>query len=69
VKRNVLRMRHNSQSSDRSPEDYLLFAIAVVGFVIAGGGVILSSPAIALAGVGITLLVLGCFLARTVGED
>lgn len=57
-------MHNDSDSTDRSLEDYLLFTVAFAGFACASGGVVLSSPAIALTGAAISLLALWCFLLR-----
>jgi hypothetical protein len=38
------------ESNDRSPADYILFALAFLGFMIALSGVILSSTAAAVTG-------------------
>jgi hypothetical protein len=57
-------MYDDSDSTDRSVEDYLLFILAFVGFAGASGGVVLSSPAIAFTGAAISLLALLCFLLR-----
>jgi hypothetical protein len=55
-------MHDDSDSADRGLGDYLLFAIAFAGFTGAAGGVILSSPCLALTGVVFTLLALWGFL-------
>ncbi len=57
-------MHHNSDSSARRPEEYLLFALAFIGFGVAATGVIAGSPAIACTGAILLLLALGCFLLR-----
>jgi hypothetical protein len=55
-------MHDDSDSSDRRPEEYLLLALALSGFGVAGSGVIISSPGIAIMGVILALLALGCFM-------
>jgi hypothetical protein len=62
-------MHDNSNSSARRPEQYLLFALAFVGFVVAGSGVIVSSPGIAFTGALLSLLALGGFLLESSAED
>ncbi len=62
-------MHHNSDSSARRPEESLLFALAFIGFEVAGSGVIVCSPAIACTGAILLLLALGCFLLRASAED
>jgi hypothetical protein len=62
-------MQDNAASTGRRPEECLLFAVAFLGFGAAGGGMILSSPAIAFLGTGISLLALCCFLLRSLADD
>ena len=62
-------MYDNSDSSGRRAEEYLLFALAFIGFVVAGSGVIVSSPGIAITGAIFSLLALGCFLRGSAAED
>ena len=62
-------MHDNSDSRGRRPEEYLLFTLAFIGLVGAGGGVIVSSPAIALAGAILSLLALGCFFGGSAAAD
>ena len=57
-------MHNDSNSTDRKPGDYVLFAIAFLGLVVAGVGVIVSSAPLALSGATILLLSLVCFLPR-----
>jgi hypothetical protein len=57
-------MHDSSDSTDRSLDEHLLFAIAFLGFVGAMGGVVLSSPGLACTGAATSLLALGCFLRR-----
>ncbi len=49
-------MAKNFNSSDRQTGDYLIFAFGFLGFVVAGGGIVLSSPLIACTGATILLL-------------
>src|ERR1035441_8073512 len=46
----TMNMRDESDSSDRKQVDYFLFSLPFASFVVAGGGVIISSPLLALAG-------------------
>ena len=62
-------MNDDSDSTPRSPGDYLLFALAFIGFVIEVGGMILSSPFLASTGTAISLLALLCFLPRSSSGD
>ena len=62
-------MLDSSGSTDRRPEEYLLFALAFVGFTGAVGGIVLSSAAIAFLGAATTLFALGCFILRPPPED
>ena len=56
-----MRMDDYSDSIDRRPKEYVLFALAFIGFVIALSGIIVSSPLTAVVG-GIMLLVgVSCF--------
>jgi hypothetical protein len=57
-------MHDDTDSTDRSVGDYLLFTVSFVGFISASGGVVLSSPTLALAGAVISLLAVWCFLLR-----
>ncbi len=57
-------MTEEFHSTDRKPADYLLFAIAFVGFVIGAGGIITSSPGLALTGAILVLLGLLGLLSR-----
>ena len=56
-----MRMHHQSDSTDRRPEEYLLFACAFLGLAAAASGIILSSPAIAFFGAAVSLLALAGF--------
>ena len=58
-------MYNDSDSADRKPEEYLLFALAFIGVTSAGGGVILSAPGLACTGAIMTLFALWCWLKRT----
>jgi len=49
------------ESNDRRSADYVLFALAFVGFIIAMSGVVLSSTALAVTGFFILLLSLLCY--------
>ena len=51
------------ESNDRSAGDYVLFGLAFLGFMIAAGGVVLSSVAIAVTGLFVLLLAFFCFWA------
>ena len=62
-------MHDNSNSSRRRPEEYLLFALAFIGFGVAGSGVIVSSPGIAFTGALLSLLALGCFVLASAAEE
>ena len=44
------------ESNDRSAADYILVALAVCGLFVALGGVILSAPGLAVAGLFVLLL-------------
>jgi hypothetical protein len=57
-------MHDDSDSTDRSVGDYLLFTFAFAGFTCASAGVVLNSPGIAFSGAAISLLALWCFLLR-----
>ena len=48
-------------SSDRKPAEYVMFALAFIGFGIGLGGVILSLPAAAVFGAVILLLGVAAF--------
>jgi hypothetical protein len=49
-------MNANLNQNDRSVSDYFLFALAFLGFGLAGGGIILASPFLALSGLLVMLL-------------
>ena len=54
-------MDQNHNPAERPARDYLLFALAFLGFGIAGGGVVLASLFLALSGAGLLLFALACF--------
>jgi len=54
-------MDENVNATDRSPRDYLLFALAFVGFGISLAGVVLASPFLAVSGLLLLLFALSCF--------
>jgi hypothetical protein len=51
----------NSESNDRRPGDYLLFALAFLGFMVAATGVVVASRAAAVTGFFLLLFSLFCF--------
>ncbi len=53
----------------RKPGDYILFAVAFVGFVIAVAGIEVSSPSTTLTGAIVCLLALLGFVPRRMSED
>lgn len=57
-------MDTESESTDRKPVGYLLFALAFLGFMIAAGGVVTGSPVPALLGFFMLLLVIVVFRFR-----
>ena len=57
-------MHDSSDSTDRRAEDYLLFALACLGFGAAAAGVVLSSVGLALTGTIVLLLALWAFLCQ-----
>lgn len=54
----------HSESTDRTTGDFMLFAMAFGGFLLAAGGVILGFLPGALAGAGLVLLPCLCFAVR-----
>ena len=58
-----------SDSTPRSVGDFLLFALAFLGFAAAAGGVIVSSPGMALTGTVVTLAAVWCLLTSAQAED
>jgi len=57
-------MNDTFDSSDRKPGEFILFAVAFIGFVLSLAGVIISSPSLAFGAGGIMLLAVGCFLLQ-----
>jgi len=57
-------MNTYSESTERTPTDYVRFALGFLGFMIASGGVVVASPALAVLGFLIFLLVLLSFAGR-----
>ena len=55
-------------SNNRGPADYMLFAMAFLGFLIALSGVILTSLAAAVTGFFVLLLALLCYWMAEAGE-
>jgi hypothetical protein len=47
--------------AERPARDYLLFAVAFLGFGIASGGVVLASPFLAISGLLVLLFGVACF--------
>ncbi len=62
-------MNTNSGSSGRRAAEYILFALAFIGIVIAASGIIVSSPNLALTGVILALLALGGSLLGASSRD
>ncbi len=62
-------MRDDSDSVNRRAEEYLLFALTFIGFLIAGSGIIVASSGIAFTGAMISLLALWCSLGRSSGKN
>jgi hypothetical protein len=62
-------MRDESDSTDRRPEEYLLFAFAFLGFAAAMSGIIVSSPAVTFFGAAVSLLALAGFLLKSAVLD
>jgi hypothetical protein len=59
----------NSDSTDRRPGEYVLFALVFLGFLMAAGGVTLSSPGGTFTGVAVILPALAGFAFRRAPED
>ncbi len=59
----------NSDSTDRGPGEYTLFALVFLGFLVAAGGLTLSSPGGALTGAAVILLALGGFALKRAPEN
>ena len=51
-------MDNVTNQSERSPGDYLLFALAFLGFGTAGGGIVTASAFLALSGLCLLLIAL-----------
>jgi hypothetical protein len=49
-----------TDSTDRTAVDYVLFALGFLGFLMGTGGLIVSSPALAVAGGMLLLLAITC---------
>jgi hypothetical protein len=62
-------MREESDSTDRKPEEYLLFAFTFLGFATAMSGIIVSSPAVTFVGAAVSLLALAGFLLKSATMD
>jgi hypothetical protein len=62
-------MHDESDSNDRRPEEYLLFAFAFVGFATAMSGIIVSSPAVTFVGAAVSLFALTGFLLKSATMD
>ena len=60
-------MDTNANQTDRPARDYLLFTLAFLGFGIAGGGIVLASPFLALSGLLLLLLAVSCFALAAEG--
>ena len=54
-------MNDYSDSTDRTPREITIFALGFVGFGMAGGGIILGSPALAITGAIILMLAVWSF--------
>ncbi len=54
-------MTESAHPSERPVGDYLLFALAFLGFGLGAGGVVLVSPFLALSGLLVLLFALICF--------
>lgn len=57
-------MNSGFDSTDRRPADYVLFALGFVSFMVAVGGIIVSSPPIAGCGAAVLVLLLWSFRDR-----
>jgi hypothetical protein len=55
-------MDTNYDSSDRKPADFVLFALAFLGFVIGAGGVVIASPPAAFTGFALMLVCIVAYL-------
>lgn len=54
-------MQDTRQPVERKPEEIVLFALAFASLGVAGGGILLRVPGLALAGAGVALIVLLAF--------
>ena len=54
-------MNDFSDSTDRKPVEFVLFALAFVGFILGAAGMVLTSLPVALIGTVILLLAVSCF--------
>jgi hypothetical protein len=57
---NQTTMSDNSSPTDRSPGEYLLFAGAFVGFLMAAGGIVVASVFLAVSGLFLLLFTVSC---------
>jgi len=58
-----------SDSTDRGPVDFFLFALAFIGFLVGFSGVILASLGAAIAGLLLMLISIGALGARSGAKD
>jgi hypothetical protein len=56
-----------SDSTDRSPGEYVRFALGFIGFLVAASGMVLGASLLALIGVMVLLLVVASF--QSSGEE
>jgi hypothetical protein len=56
---------NHSDSTDRTIGDYILFALAFFGFLLAAGGIVVGSAPGAITGAILLLLPILCFSARS----
>ncbi|HVV74050.1 MAG TPA: hypothetical protein VHI52_21530 [Verrucomicrobiae bacterium] len=57
-------METGFDSTDRTPAEYVLFAFGFLGFLLIAGGIVVSSPFVAVAGLAVLFLsVFGSALA------
>ena len=56
-----------SESTDRGPIDYMLFALGFIGFWIAAAGLVVSSPIMASLGAVLFVLVVAAFRCTSEG--
>ena len=59
----------HANSTERKPGEYWLFAVGFAGFGMASGGIILSSPFLALVGGAVLLIAVSGFRCRPSLED